>query len=148
MEQGSLCVEPKRYEGGSAFLAIPNGNIVWNMPLCIGFGPTEDLPGVPPIHSEARIMAEGSKRNGRRRRPARAQGKGRRVMVFERRNYMLLLLGLLLIISGYVLMRMENEVDGFVSLYVAPLMILGGYLEIIYAILWRPKQKQPAEAAQ
>ncbi|NBW94225.1 MAG: DUF3098 domain-containing protein [Bacteroidetes bacterium] len=69
-------------------------------------------------------------------------------MVFERRNYMLLLLGLLLIISGYVLMRMENEVDGFVSLYVAPLMILGGYLEIIYAILWRPKQKQPAEAAQ
>jgi len=34
-------------------------------------------------------------------------------------------------------MRLENEMDGILSLYVAPLLILGGYLEIIYAILWR-----------
>ena len=59
-------------------------------------------------------------------------------MVFARRNYMLLLLGLALVVVGYVAMRMENEVDGFVSLYVAPILILGGYLEIVYAILWRP----------
>ena len=60
-------------------------------------------------------------------------------MVFTRRNYQLLLMGLAVVIVGYALMRWENEVDGFLSLYVAPLMILGGYLEIIYAILWRPK---------
>ena len=59
-------------------------------------------------------------------------------MVFARRNYVLLLLGLALVVVGYVAMRMENEVDGFVSLYVAPILILGGYLEIVYAILWRP----------
>lgn len=59
-------------------------------------------------------------------------------MVFTRRNYVLLLLGILVITVGYVLMRMENEVEGFISLYVSPLLILGGYLEIIYAILWRP----------
>lgn len=59
-------------------------------------------------------------------------------MVFDRRNYVLLLLGLALVVVGYVAMRAENEVDGFVSLYLAPLLILGGYLEIIYAILWRP----------
>jgi len=59
-------------------------------------------------------------------------------MVFARRNYVLLLLGLALVIVGYVAMRMENEVDGFVSLYVAPILILGGYLEIVYAVLWRP----------
>lgn len=69
-------------------------------------------------------------------------------MVFERRNYMLLLLGIALVVVGYVIMRMENEVDGFISLYIAPLMILGGYLEIIYAILWRPKVDGPAETAQ
>ena len=61
---------------------------------------------------------------------------------------MLLLLGIALIVVGYVIMRMENEVDGFISLYVAPLMILGGYLEIIYAILWRPKSDKAAKAAQ
>lgn len=60
-------------------------------------------------------------------------------MVFGRRNYVLLLIGLGLITVGYTVMRIENEVDGFLSLYLAPLLILGGYLEIIYAILWRPK---------
>jgi hypothetical protein len=38
-------------------------------------------------------------------------------------------------------MRVENAVDGFLSLYVAPLMILGGYLGVIAAILWRPKEE-------
>lgn len=63
-------------------------------------------------------------------------------MVFSRGNYLLMLLGVVLVTIGYVIMRMENEVDGFISLYIAPLLILGGYLEIIYAILWRPKQEE------
>lgn len=63
-------------------------------------------------------------------------------MIFTQQNYMLLILGVLAIVVGYTTMRLENEVDGFISLYVAPLLILGGYLEIIYAILWRPKPKQ------
>jgi len=49
-----------------------------------------------------------------------------------------MLLGLAMITVGYVIMRLENEVDGMISLYVAPLIILGGYLEIIHAILKRP----------
>lgn len=65
-------------------------------------------------------------------------------MVFTRTNYLLLLLGLALVVVGYVIMRWENEVDGFISLYVAPLMILGGYLEIIWAIMWRPKAEEQA----
>ncbi len=75
---------------------------------------------------------------------ATQKNRGRRgtaTLVFERRNYVLLLLGLGVVILGYVMMRMENEVDGFISLYVAPLLILGGYVEIIYAILWRPKSE-------
>lgn len=68
-------------------------------------------------------------------------------MVFTRTNYLLLLLGLALVVVGYVIMRWENEVDGFISLYVAPLMILGGYLEIIWAIMWRPKAEEQ-QAAQ
>ena len=66
-------------------------------------------------------------------------------MVFAKQNYLLMLLGVILVVVGYYIMRMENEVDGFISLYVAPLIILGGYLEIIYAILWRPKQPPESE---
>jgi uncharacterized membrane protein HdeD (DUF308 family) len=65
-------------------------------------------------------------------------------MLFTRQNYILLLLGVIAIVIGYTTMRIENEVDGIISLYIAPLLILGGYLEIIYAILWRPKQTQEA----
>ena len=68
-------------------------------------------------------------------------------MVFGRRNYVLLLAGLALVIVGYAMMRIENEVDGFLSLYLAPLLILGGYLEVIYAILWRPKEMTSEESA-
>lgn len=68
-------------------------------------------------------------------------------MVFARRNYILLILGVVMIVFGYTIMRMENEVDGFISLYVAPLIILGGYLEIIYAILWRPKNEETDETS-
>ena len=60
-------------------------------------------------------------------------------MVFSRKNYVLLVIGLAMILVGYVIMRWDNQVDGFLSLYVAPLILLAGYLEIIYAIMWRPK---------
>ena len=60
-------------------------------------------------------------------------------MPFGRHNYVLLIVGLLIVLAGYTIMRVENKVDGFWSLYVSPLVLLAGYLEIIYAILWRPR---------
>jgi len=69
-------------------------------------------------------------------------------MVFSKRNYLLLLAGVAVVIAGYVMMRMENEVDGFISLYVAPLLILGGYIQVMFAIFARDKdEKREASAA-
>ena len=72
----------------------------------------------------------------RSRRPAARTAR----MVFARTNYLILMASIALVVVGYVLMRVENAVDGFLSLYVAPLLILGGYLGVIAAILWRPKE--------
>ena len=44
-------------------------------------------------------------------------------MVFGRRNYILMIAGVLAILVGFIIMRLENEVDGFISLYVAPVII-------------------------
>lgn len=74
-----------------------------------------------------------------------SQRRGTGQLVFQRRNYVLLLLGVALVAVGFALMRIENEFQGFISLYVAPLIILGGYLEIIYAILWRPSSDEAQE---
>lgn len=80
-----------------------------------------------------------------RRPPARStrtavpKAGPRGVMVFERQNYILLIIGVVLIVVGYIIMRADNQVDGFLSLYVCPILLLAGYIDVIYAILWRPK---------
>jgi hypothetical protein len=69
-------------------------------------------------------------------RPSRSRAT--RPFVFTRRNYVLIVAGVLAVVVGYALMAIENEVYGFISLYVAPIIILGGYLEVIYGIMWKP----------
>jgi len=91
----------------------------------------------------ARINQHSDRSTKQRQRAVRKRG----AMVFTRHNYLLLGLGLVMIVGGYVIMRMENEMDGFISLYVAPLILLAGYLEVIYAILWRPAKESEATEA-
>ena len=56
-------------------------------------------------------------------------------MLFTPLNYKIMGLGVLLVIIGFTAMRIENEVYGFVSLYISPLVILTGYIVVIYSIL-------------
>lgn len=73
---------------------------------------------------------------------SRSRGtRSSRPLVFTRRNYILLIAGVLTVVVGYALMAIEGALYGFISLYVAPLVILGGYFEIVYAILWRPSEE-------
>lgn len=68
--------------------------------------------------------------------------------MFTRRNYVLMIAGVLAVVLGYALMGIENELNGFISLYLAPVIILGGYLEIIYAILWKPGEKEATTSSK
>lgn len=92
-------------------------------------------------------MAKADRKSSKRRPAGRAARSRRTPMLFTSRNYLLILLGVAAVIVGYLAMWLESEVDGFISLYLAPLLILGGYLEIIYAILWRPREEPVAEQA-
>ena len=58
-------------------------------------------------------------------------------MLFTALNYKLMGIGVLLVLSGFTAMRIENEVYGIVSLYISPVVILAGYILVIYAILKR-----------
>lgn len=58
-------------------------------------------------------------------------------MLFTPLNYKLLGFGVLLIIIGFTIMRLENEVYGFISLYISPILLLAGYGVVVYAILKR-----------
>lgn len=58
-------------------------------------------------------------------------------MLFTPLNYKLMGLGLLFLVIGFTAMRLENEVHGFVSLYISPVVIIAGYATVLYAILKR-----------
>jgi uncharacterized membrane protein len=74
---------------------------------------------------------------------------------FTRKNYLILLAGLLMICLGYVLMiggKSENpnvfnpEIFNFQRITLAPIVCLIGFVTIIVAIMWRPKNEgQPAK---
>ncbi len=56
-------------------------------------------------------------------------------MFFNSFNYKLIGLSILLIITGFTAMYLENEVQGFISLYISPILIMAGYVIVIFAIL-------------
>jgi len=60
-------------------------------------------------------------------------------MVLGKVNYLLLTACVVVIIIGFTLMRLENEVDGFVSLYISPIILMIGYLGVFIALLYRPR---------
>ncbi|RNC79753.1 MAG: DUF3098 domain-containing protein [Balneola sp.] len=56
-------------------------------------------------------------------------------MFFSAFNYRLIGIAILLIVSGFAAMYIENEIHGFISLYVSPIVIMAGYVVVIYAIM-------------
>jgi hypothetical protein len=87
-------------------------------------------------------MAKSSKRKAKS-----SKQRAPTPLVFERRNYVLLLLSVLLIVVGFVSMWLEGKFLGFISLNVSPVLIVGGYAGVIYAILWRPGDDSEPEAS-
>ncbi|HKJ30842.1 MAG TPA: hypothetical protein VKA34_03400 [Balneolales bacterium] len=78
-------------------------------------------------------------KTNRRRRSGKKE-KETQSMLFGEDNYKLIVLGLVLIIAGFAAMYIENKVNGFISLYISPVVIVAGYAEIIYAIM-KPNKK-------
>ncbi len=68
-----------------------------------------------------------------------AKGKQRKTddkpMFFSAFNYRLIGVAILLIVGGFTAMYIENEVHGFISLYISPIVIMAGYIVVIFAIM-------------
>ncbi len=67
-------------------------------------------------------------------------------MFFSAFNYKLLGIAVLLIIGGFAAMYMENQVDGFISLYISPIVVMAGYLLVIFAIMKHDRQEMEEES--
>ncbi len=70
---------------------------------------------------------------------------------FSKKNYIVLIAGLLTICLGYLLMIgggsddpnvFNPEIFDFRRITLAPMVCLAGFVAIIVAIMWRPKTKE------
>jgi len=80
------------------------------------------------------------------------------MFAFQKENYTILLIGLALNVIGFILMIGGGSADpekfdanalfSPVRLTIAPILIIAGYIVMIYAIMKKPKQKNDKGAAQ
>ena len=61
--------------------------------------------------------------------------------VLGKRNYVILIIGSILIIIGYILMSGEGSIFSGTRIRIAPLLCLLGYLLNVFGILYRPRQR-------
>lgn len=70
------------------------------------------------------------------------------IFPFEKINYIIIGVGLVVIIAGYIALSVPS-VDGFVPLTLAPILLVLGYCVIIpIGILYRKKSKSSSRAAE
>lgn len=62
--------------------------------------------------------------------------------IFRKNNYQLLIIGMLVILAGYLLMLGDENIMSFRKISLAPMVILGGFIVFIIGILSRPKDQR------
>ncbi len=63
---------------------------------------------------------------------------------FTKKNYQLMIIGLLTVIVGFTIMTLDSEPYGFgfMGITLSPVVVVAGFLLEIYAILYTPKEKK------
>lgn len=62
-------------------------------------------------------------------------------LAFERTNYIIMIVGIVVLVLGFVLMSLDTEPYGFgvLGLTIGPLVVLAGFGIQFFAILHKPK---------
>jgi len=84
-------------------------------------------------------MAVKAKPKARKTSP---RAKKEITLPLEKTNFMIIILGIAVIIIGYIFMS-ENSVNGFLPTVISPILLVLGYCVIIpYGILKKPKKQE------
>lgn len=62
--------------------------------------------------------------------------------LFSRQNYLLMLVGIVVIIIGFILMSGTEDIFNSTKLTVAPIVVVIGFIIEVFAIMHRPKTEQ------
>ena len=61
---------------------------------------------------------------------------------FGRKNYLLMIIGVLTLVLGFIIMSLDNEQHGFgfLGLTLGPIVVMAGFIIEIFAILHKPSK--------
>lgn len=105
------------------------------MGSCIGFDDLVDFSYIISTHKEGNSMAKVEKSKHVKK------SKQDDILPLEKENYIILGIGLLVIVLGYIALS-GNKVEGFSQLTLAPILLVLGYCVIIpVGIMYRKKEK-------
>lgn len=64
-------------------------------------------------------------------------------LAFEKRNYILMIIGLCVLIIGFVLMTMDKQPFGFgfLGITLGPIVVMSGFIIEFFAILYKTKEE-------
>ena len=62
---------------------------------------------------------------------------------FGKKNYQLMVIGLVILVVGFIIMTMDKEPHGFgvLGLTIGPVIVVAGFVVEIFAILHRPSDR-------
>lgn len=70
-----------------------------------------------------------------RRHKRKRKGEPEKPMLFSSGNYMFMLIGIMMVVTGFLAMYIESQEKGFISLYVSPIVIIAGFIVVAVSIL-------------
>ena len=60
--------------------------------------------------------------------------------VFGAENYIPMAAAATLLFVGFGIMALENQIDGFISLYISPVLVLAGFILFGWGIIRKPSE--------
>ncbi len=65
--------------------------------------------------------------------------------VFSKKNYQLMGGGAGLVFIGFAIMAFENEIDGFISLFISPVLVIAGFIAFGFGIMHNKQNDKDSE---
>ena len=64
-------------------------------------------------------------------------------LIFEKTNYLILIIGIVVVFSGFIIMSLDTEPHGFgfMGITLGPIVVLTGFVIEFFAIFYKKKKK-------